>query len=86
MARRGDLWICKSCENTSKYANTVTPGSFIVELALWLLFCLPGLIYSCWRIGARYGVCPHCGGRDSVPVNSPAGQRILASRLPPKLQ
>jgi hypothetical protein len=31
MARRGDLWICKSCENTSKYANTVTPGSFIVE-------------------------------------------------------
>src|SRR5262245_58023114 len=46
-------WVCKSCESPVYHTKTVTPGSFSIELLLWLLFCLPGLIYSCWRIATR---------------------------------
>lgn len=35
------------------YTKTVTPGSFAMELFLWLLFLLPGFIYSIWRLTAR---------------------------------
>jgi hypothetical protein len=37
-------------------------GSFVVEVALWLLFCAPGLIYTLWRATAgKEARCPKCG-------------------------
>ena len=45
-----------------------TPGSVGVEIVLWLFFCLPGLIYSIWRLASRYDGCASCGSRELVPV------------------
>lgn len=39
----------------------ITKGSFILEIFLWLLFLLPGFIYSIWRLtSGRYYGCPDC--------------------------
>lgn len=37
-----------------------TPGSFLMELVLWLIFIIPGLIYSIWRVSNRRHRCPSC--------------------------
>ena len=50
------------------YTRTVTPGSFGMELFLWLLFLLPGLIYGIWRLAARYQACPKCGEKNWIPI------------------
>jgi DNA-directed RNA polymerase subunit RPC12/RpoP len=44
---------------------------------LWLCYLLPGLIYSVWRQSTRYSACPECGVRNMIPVDSPAGRRIV---------
>jgi hypothetical protein len=31
----------------------ITPGSFWIELALWILFFPAGFIYSLWRVANR---------------------------------
>jgi hypothetical protein len=42
--------------------RTRTKGSFAVEIALYLLFCLPGIIYTLWRItSGKETRCPSCG-------------------------
>ncbi|HMJ88465.1 MAG TPA: hypothetical protein VK530_01545, partial [Candidatus Acidoferrum sp.] len=53
-------------------------GSIAIELVLWLLFCLPGIIYSVWRLTARKKVCPVCNSDALVPENSPRGRQLLA--------
>ncbi|WP_152544764.1 YqaE/Pmp3 family membrane protein [Deinococcus phoenicis] len=55
----------------------VTPGSFLIELVLWLFFIIPGVIYSLWRLSARREVCAACGNPQTVPLSTPAGQAIL---------
>lgn len=50
---------CPNCSFEGE-AKTKTPGSFLIELVLWLCFLIPGLIYSIWRLSARGKVCPRC--------------------------
>ncbi len=52
-------------------------GSFLVELALWLFFLLPGLIYTIWRLTTKREGCSHCGAADVVPVDSPVGRQLV---------
>ncbi len=53
--------ICSNCRGVGN-PTTTTPGSFLIELVLWCLFLLPGLIYSVWRISERKSnVCRMCG-------------------------
>lgn len=66
--------ICASCGSTG--SKTETPGSFLIELLLWICFLIPGLIYSIWRLSARKPVCPSCGGSGMIPLNSPRGQKL----------
>lgn len=70
------LMVCTQCGNHGK-PKSVTPGSIGVELLLWLFFLIPGLIYSFWRMGARYSGCAFCGSRAIIPVHSPRGRMIL---------
>jgi DNA-directed RNA polymerase subunit RPC12/RpoP/predicted RNA-binding Zn-ribbon protein involved in translation (DUF1610 family) len=72
-------WICTSCGWIGE-PGKVTPGSFGVELACWLCFCLPGLIYSIWRLTSKHHVCDSCGQPTIIPVSSPTGQRLLQER------
>lgn len=66
--------ICTECG--SRDTKSHTRGSFLVEVALWLCFLLPGLIYSLWRISTRGQVCKACGSDKLVPANSPKGLRL----------
>ena len=68
--------ICSQCGTVGK-AKLKTPGSFLLELILWLFFIIPGVIYSLWRLGARETVCRSCGGH-LIPVKSPRGKALLA--------
>ena len=65
--------VCKNCGYTSKSRN-YTKGSILAELVLWLLFLLPGLVYSIWRLTTKYSGCPKCKSDNIIPVDTPLGQ------------
>ncbi len=71
--------VCTVCEHHGP-AKMHTKGSTAIELILWLLFIVPGLIYSLWRLSTRRPVCAQCGSEQIVPATSPAGQRVLAKQ------
>jgi len=58
------------------------PGTLQMELVLWLLFLVPGVIYSLWRLSARSERCAKCGNKRIVPMDSPVAQAALR-RLSP---
>lgn len=80
--------VCTNCGHVG-IARRITPGSILIELCLWgtglltiifgigLLILVAALVYSLWRISARYYACAACLGRNLVPDNTPAGRRII---------
>jgi hypothetical protein len=60
-------------------------GSFLIELVLWLAACVPGLIYSLWRLTTAKR-CGSCQG-ELVPLESPRGRHLWQTyhhnQLPP---
>jgi hypothetical protein len=68
--------ICLQCGSVSKRAVRTIQGSFLLECFLWLLFILPGVIYSVWRLTTKAKVCPACSSREIVPLESPMGQKL----------
>lgn len=54
---------CLECKN--EFTKGKVRGSFWIELALWLIMCFPGLIYSLWRLTGRR-TCPFCGSERWV--------------------
>lgn len=76
-ARPGDA-VCVSCGAVGRPVS-VTQGSFLIEVALWLFFLLPGLIYSIWRLTSKRSVCRVCRtGGHMIPVASPRGREMVA--------
>ena len=73
---KGPDRVCLDC-GTHARAKIETRGHFALEIALWILFILPGLIYSIWRLTSRRYVCPACGGVRLVPPDSPAGAEMM---------
>lgn len=67
--------ICRNCGTVGE-PGSVTPGSFALEVVLWLCFLLPGILYSIWRIVMRKKVCRGCGSPDLVPIDSPIGKKL----------
>lgn len=68
--------VCTSC-HTKAQPKKLTPGSFLIELFLWLCFLVPGFVYSLWRISSKKDTCRECGSLDLVPPNSPRAKAIL---------
>jgi hypothetical protein len=60
---------CPNCAYEGK-ARKYTKGSFLIELLLWLLFILPGLLYSLWRVSSRYTGCPNCQYQYVYPLKA----------------
>jgi len=60
---------CAVCDRTS-FPITRRKGYFALEIVLWILFILPGIVYSVWRLCAPKDVkCPHCGSVNKmIPV------------------
>jgi len=73
--------ICTTCEHVGQ-PRRQTPGSFVIEVVLWTLLIVPGLVYSLWRLSAKRNVCVACGSAQLVPADSPAGVRIKARGEP----
>lgn len=71
--------LCPNCLNQSK-PKTKIRGSILIEIILWLCLIIPGLIYSLWRSGSRYKVCPSCNATGMIPLGSPRAKQLLSSR------
>lgn len=60
--------VCHEVAQPVKY----TPGTFALELLLWIVFFPVGILYSIWRVAKRGLVCPHCKSSAVIPTSSPA--------------
>ena len=74
---KGKPMVCTHCGHLGP-ARQVTKGSTGIELVLWLLFIVPGLIYSFWRLSTRTVGCEECGATALVPPTSPVGRRLVS--------
>jgi len=72
--------LCVNCGYKGK-CKLITKGSIGMEILLWLVFLLPGLIYSIWRHISRYRGCPKCK-ESMIPFDSPVAQKLLAESAP----
>ncbi len=70
--------VCTQC-GTVGTPIKITKGSLGMEIVLWLMFLIPGAIYSVWRLTSRYEGCPSCKGPNLVPVDSPMGKKMTAA-------
>jgi hypothetical protein len=68
--------LCTQCLYQGK-PKTYTKGNIGTEIVLWLLFLIPGLLYSVWRHTSRYQGCTSCGSPDLIPLDSPRAQQLL---------
>ena len=71
-------WYCPTC-GTVAWPRTYTKGTFGMEVLLWLLMILPGVLYSLWRITSKYKGCPKCGAPNMIPASSPKARAALSS-------
>jgi len=69
-------FVCQTCGVLSEKRKEVYGGSWAVELLLYILFCVPGFIYTAWRYSARKAYCRACGGTSIIPINTPVGIEI----------
>ena len=69
------VFICQNCGGTGHPTRKVQ-GSFLVEVLLWIFFCLPGLIYSAWRLTSAKSVCPFCEAPNMIFSRSPRGLQL----------
>lgn len=68
--------VCRHCGHVGPDTKK-TPGSFVLELLLWLCFLLPGFIYSIWRHAARHRACEKCGSKEILPADTPMGRKLV---------
>ncbi len=73
--------VCRSCGALDS-AVTEAPGSWRLEVVLWCLLAMPGLVYTAWRFARRRRRCGDCGSADLVPDDSPAGRLAAQTSLP----
>lgn len=70
-----DALFCTSCGHEGE-PRMHTKGSMGIELVLWLLLIVPGLIYSVWRMSSKAQVCASCGAATLVPGTSPVAVKM----------
>jgi len=54
-------------------------GSFFMELFLWIILIIPGLIYSLWRLTTVQQVCSSCGASELIPPDTPKARQLLST-------
>ncbi len=77
MTNASNEWVCAQCGWHGTTTKSITKGSILIELVLWLMLLLPGLIYSIWRHVSRYKGCPKCASASLIPADSPVGQKLM---------
>lgn len=76
----GKISICPECGTVAKPLNK-TKGSMAIELALWLMLIVPGLIYSIWRLTSSFKACPGCGCDHMIPIDTPNGKKLYEQSI-----
>ncbi|MCB1590613.1 MAG: hypothetical protein KDI56_17000 [Xanthomonadales bacterium] len=74
--------ICADCGSVGT-PKIVTKGSLGVEIFLWLLLLVPGLLYSLWRMTTKHKACRACGQQTLLPLDSPRGRKLQAEMTAP---
>ena len=77
MAKQKEMF-CTRCGSVCA-PKVVTPGTFALELILWLFLLLPGLAYSLYRVSARHTACPICGEPRMIPLTTPRARAMTAA-------
>lgn len=77
--RTNPVLVCTRCHEIGE-ARMELAGNGLVELALWLLLLVPGIIYSIWRRSSRHPVCQSCGSTELVPIDSARGRSISGAQ------
>jgi hypothetical protein len=70
-------YVCTVCHSSFGSPKTVMPGSATVELLLYCLLFVPGLLYASYRLDNLRKVCPNCGAPEFVGTDTPRGLAIL---------
>ena len=60
------MYVCTNCRTAFHRPKQHTPGSGTLEVVLWCLLLLPGVLYSLYRVLSRRGVCPACDSRAVI--------------------
>jgi len=69
-------YVCMEC-SCQRDPIWVKRGWLIVEIVMWLLYILPGVIYSIWRRVRKQQVCPNCLNPTMVLTTS---SRVMKAR------
>lgn len=69
-------YICMEC-SCQRDPIWVNRGWWIIEIAMWLLLIVPGVIYSIWRRVRKQQVCPNCLNPAMVLTTS---SRVMKAR------
>jgi len=62
------------CQREPIMANR---GMLIIELFMWLLYILPGVIYSIWRRVRKQEICPNCRTPSVVLTSSSRAMKMM---------
>lgn len=74
----GKEMVCARCGTVGKPKQRAR-GSFGVEVVMWLLLIVPGIIYSAWRsFSGTIKTCRACRSEELVPLDSPRGKQLIA--------
>lgn len=75
----GPAMVCTTCGHHGPTVSR-TRGSLLLEVVLWIMLIVPGVIYSVWRLTTRRPACSKCGGSTLVPADTPVGKQLLAGQ------
>jgi hypothetical protein len=62
-------YVCIDC-GCQRDPISVKRGLLVIEIFMWLLYILPGVIYSIWRRVRKQQVCPKCQNPSVVLTSS----------------
>lgn len=69
-------YVCMEC-GCQREPVMANRGMLIIELLMWLLYILPGVIYSIWRRVRKQEVCPSCGEPSVVLTSSSRAMKMM---------
>jgi len=70
-------YFCTYCGKKG-YPILVARGHVFFEVALWICYIVPGVIYSIWRRVRTKEVCPECGHPTMVSAYSAKAKQLMA--------
>ncbi len=68
-------YVCMEC-GCQQEPIMAKRGMLIIELLMWLLYILPGVIYPIWRRVRKHEVCPNCGEPSVVLTSSSRAMKM----------